>query len=137
MWCNTQWANLSMQAKQINLPLLPYFDTTTMLLSKEVNVRLWKQLVSHVLDVRRNALKAGLSPWAASSIPKEPLLFVHLLNEIEQVKLFNALGPEKAIYATPVLVNGITPEISWHSYLEGDNGDAGMYDKPFWSLGRH
>jgi len=46
MWCETQWSNLSMQAKKLELPELPYFDPETMLLSKEVNVKLWDQLVS-------------------------------------------------------------------------------------------
>lgn len=47
LWCDTQWANLSMQAKKnIGLPMLPYFDPETMLLSREVNEKLWGQLVS-------------------------------------------------------------------------------------------
>ena len=46
IWCETQWTNLSIQAKNLGLPKLPYFDPKTMLLSKEVNPRLWKQLVS-------------------------------------------------------------------------------------------
>jgi hypothetical protein len=46
MWCETQWVNLSLQARNLGLPKLPYFDPKTMLLSKEVNVKLWKQLVS-------------------------------------------------------------------------------------------
>lgn len=45
IWCETQWTNLSMQAKKLDLPELPYFDPATMLLSKEVNVKLWNQLV--------------------------------------------------------------------------------------------
>ncbi|KAK5058853.1 hypothetical protein LTR84_011117 [Exophiala bonariae] len=44
LWCDTQWANLSMQAKKLELPELPYFDPETMLLSKEVNDKLWTQL---------------------------------------------------------------------------------------------
>ncbi|KAJ9604681.1 hypothetical protein H2200_010795 [Cladophialophora chaetospira] len=45
LWCDTQWTNLSMQAKHtIKLPTLPYFDPDTMLLSREVNEKLWKQL---------------------------------------------------------------------------------------------
>ncbi|KIW92652.1 uncharacterized protein Z519_06499 [Cladophialophora bantiana CBS 173.52] len=45
LWCETQWTNLSMQAKKTHeLPTLPYFDPETMLLSKEVNARLWGQL---------------------------------------------------------------------------------------------
>jgi len=46
IWCQTQWTNLSLQAKNLGLPKLPYFDLKTMLLSKEVNAKLWKQLVS-------------------------------------------------------------------------------------------
>ena len=45
MWCETQWVNLSLQAKNLGLPKLPYFDPDTMILSKEVNARMWKQLV--------------------------------------------------------------------------------------------
>ena len=44
-WTETQWANLSLQAKNLGLPKLPYFDPETMLLSKEVNKKLWRQLV--------------------------------------------------------------------------------------------
>lgn len=45
IWCETQWTTLSIQAKNLGLPKLPYFDPQTMLLSKEVNGRLWRQLV--------------------------------------------------------------------------------------------
>lgn len=46
IWCDTQWTTLSIQAKRtLNLPTLPYFDPDTMLLSKDVNVKLWEQLV--------------------------------------------------------------------------------------------
>ena len=48
IWCDTQWTNLTMQAKTLGLPELPYFDPETMLLSKEVNVKLWNQLVRAV-----------------------------------------------------------------------------------------
>jgi hypothetical protein len=50
VWCETVWTNLSMQAKKLELPTLPYFDPETMLLSKEVNVKLWKQLVSLLIS---------------------------------------------------------------------------------------
>jgi hypothetical protein len=46
MWTETTWTNLTIQAKNLGLPKLPYFDPKTMLLSKEVNVKLWRQLVS-------------------------------------------------------------------------------------------
>ena len=46
MWTETQWVNLSRQARDLGLPKLPFFDPETMLLSKEVNDKLWKQLVS-------------------------------------------------------------------------------------------
>jgi hypothetical protein len=46
LWCNTQWANLSIQAKKLELPNLPYFDPKTGLLSKDVNRKLWLQIVS-------------------------------------------------------------------------------------------
>jgi hypothetical protein len=45
VWCESQWTNLSFQAKKLGMPKLPYFDTKTMLLSKEVNYRMWKQLL--------------------------------------------------------------------------------------------
>ena len=46
LWCDTVWANLSLQAKQRHsLPTEPYFDPETMLLSREVNAKLWGQLV--------------------------------------------------------------------------------------------
>jgi len=45
VWCETQWTNLSAQAKRLELPTQPYFDPETMLLSKEINHRLWDQLV--------------------------------------------------------------------------------------------
>lgn len=46
IWADTQWTNLSVQARDLGLPKLPYFDQGTMLLSKEVNAKLWKTLVS-------------------------------------------------------------------------------------------
>ena len=45
LWCNTQWANLTMQAKKFELPTLPYFDPKTGMLSKDVNHKLWAQIV--------------------------------------------------------------------------------------------
>lgn len=45
IWCETTWTNLSHQAKRLGLPTLPYYDPETMLLSKEVNHKLWLQLV--------------------------------------------------------------------------------------------
>jgi hypothetical protein len=54
-----------------------------MLLSKEVNVRLWKQLG----------------------------------------KLYNILGPERAPFATPVMVEG--GEVKWRSYMDGSRGQEG------------
>ena len=60
VWCNTQWANLTMQAKKFELPTLPYFDPKTGMLSKEVNHKLWAQIVgqSHpkLLTVARRCL---------------------------------------------------------------------------------
>lgn len=46
IWTETQWVNLTKQAIDLGLPKLPYFDPQTMLLSKEVNKNLWRQLVS-------------------------------------------------------------------------------------------
>jgi len=45
VWCETQWTNLSYQAKKLGMPRLPYFDPKTMLLSKEVNYKMWRQLL--------------------------------------------------------------------------------------------
>jgi hypothetical protein len=45
IWTETQWVNLSRQARDLGLPKLPYFDESTMVLSKEVNRKLWRQLV--------------------------------------------------------------------------------------------
>ncbi|OAG41943.1 hypothetical protein AYO21_03946 [Fonsecaea monophora] len=89
LWCETQWTNLSMQAKKNHdLPTLPYFDPETMLLSKEVNARLWNQLC----------------------------------------RLWDFLGPDRAPYATPIMVEG--GEVKWHSFLNGSQGDeAEIYDK--------
>ncbi|KIX99494.1 uncharacterized protein Z520_05070 [Fonsecaea multimorphosa CBS 102226] len=89
LWCETQWTNLSMQAKKThNLPTLPYFDPETMLLSKEVNARLWGQLG----------------------------------------RLWDYLGPDRAPYATPIMVEG--GEVKWHSFLNGSQGDeAEVYEK--------
>lgn len=50
VWCETQWTNLSIQAKKLDMPTLPYFDPETMLLSKEVNRKLWNQLVRYDLN---------------------------------------------------------------------------------------
>jgi hypothetical protein len=56
-----------------------------MLLSKEVNAHLWKQLG----------------------------------------KLYNILGPERAAFATPVMVEG--GEVKWYSYLDGSRGEEGEF----------
>ena len=45
-----------------------------------------------------------------------------------QNRLWDYLGPEKAIYATPIMVEG--GEVKWHSFLNGDKGDeAEIYAK--------
>ncbi|KIV92334.1 hypothetical protein PV10_06786 [Exophiala mesophila] len=81
LWCEMQWTNLSMQAKILELPELPYFDQDTMLLSKEVNHKLWDQLQ----------------------------------------RLFDYLGPKKAVKATPVMADkGV---VKWHSFLNDDRGE--------------
>jgi len=80
LWCNTQWANLSIQAKKFDLPTLPYFDPQTGLLSKDVNHKLWSLIE----------------------------------------KLYNHLGPDKAPFATPVMLEG--GEVEWHSFLGEDKG---------------
>ncbi|ETN42455.1 uncharacterized protein HMPREF1541_01611, partial [Cyphellophora europaea CBS 101466] len=81
MWTETQWVNLSKQARDLGLPKLPYFDPATMLLSKEVNVKLWKQLKN----------------------------------------LYHVLGPDKAPYACPKMVEG--GEVKWYSYMGESKGD--------------
>ncbi|KIW13666.1 hypothetical protein PV08_08857 [Exophiala spinifera] len=80
LWCETLWTNLSHQAKTLGLPVLPYFDAETMLLSKEVNHKLWIQLE----------------------------------------RLWDYLGPEKAPYASPTMIEG--GEVKWYSFLPGDKG---------------
>ena len=44
LWSKTVWTNLSMQAKNHGMPAEPYFAPDG-LLSREVNVKLWKQIV--------------------------------------------------------------------------------------------
>ncbi|KIX09063.1 uncharacterized protein Z518_00141 [Rhinocladiella mackenziei CBS 650.93] len=88
IWCETQWTNLTVQARKLELPTLPYFDPETMLLSKEVNHKLWSQLG----------------------------------------RLWDYLGPDRAPYATPVLLEG--GEVRWHSYLNRDRGEeVEIYDR--------
>ena len=62
LWCETQWTVLSLQAKNHGLAKDPYFDPKTMRLSKEVNMKLWKQLVSLYLKLgcREAAISNGL-----------------------------------------------------------------------------
>ncbi|EXJ91740.1 hypothetical protein A1O3_00290 [Capronia epimyces CBS 606.96] len=87
LWCETQWTNLSMQAKRLDMPKLPYFEADTMLLSKDVNRKLWVQLT----------------------------------------RLWESLGPDRAPYATPILLEG--GEVKWHSFINGDKGnEAEIYD---------
>lgn len=43
-WCQTQWTNLSYQARNLDLPI-DYFDPKTMLLDKLTNKTLWQLLV--------------------------------------------------------------------------------------------
>ncbi|KIW54822.1 hypothetical protein PV05_07156 [Exophiala xenobiotica] len=80
VWCETLWTNLSHQAKRLGLPAVPYFDPETMLLSKDVNRKLWIQLE----------------------------------------RLWDNLGPDKAPYASPTMLEG--GEVKWHSFLPGDKG---------------
>ena len=97
MWCETQWTNLSLQAKNLGLSKLPYFDPETMILSKEVNARLWKQLVSHKI-FGHGLHKVLMSPT--------------------QVKLYSHLGREQAPYASPLLIDigpKKPPELTWYS----------------------
>lgn len=50
-WCQTQWTNLSHQARRLGLAeqgdVTSYFDPKTMLLDKTVNKKLWQLLVGH------------------------------------------------------------------------------------------
>ena len=55
MWLQTQWVNLSLQAKQQGLPKLPYFDPDTYILSKSVNEKLWEQLVRGMTPAQGNS----------------------------------------------------------------------------------
>lgn len=116
MWCDTQWANLSIQAKKLELPELPYFDPETMLLSKEVNVKLWDQLV-RIISGQQAARKGSAEPnYSLTPQPRN-----------SQKRLFDYLGPEKAPFATPVMKeHGV---VKWHSFLNNDRGDeADVYD---------
>lgn len=101
VWCETQWTNLSLQAKKLELPSLPYFDPETMLLSKEINHELWSQLV-------RVALL-----WAACLCIASSLTTV-------QERLWDNLGPDKAPYAAPCMIKG--GEVKWYSFLARDKG---------------
>ena len=66
LWCNTQWANLSTQAKKFDLPTLPYFDPKTGLLSKDVNHKLWSLIVG-LLHLLNRIITATLSLWLNSA----------------------------------------------------------------------
>jgi hypothetical protein len=105
VWCETQWTSLSLQAKRLDLPSLPYFDPETMLLSKEINHKLWAQLV-------------GEEPHSAffSFFSHHHLLLLTAM----QGRLWDYLGPDRAPYAAPVMVEG--GEVKWHSFLNRDKG---------------
>jgi len=45
-WCQTQWTNLSHQARSVNMDNY-YFDPKTMLLDRLVNKKLWQLMVGH------------------------------------------------------------------------------------------
>jgi hypothetical protein len=72
LWCNTQWANLSIQAKKFDLPTLPYFDPKTGLLSKDVNHKLWSLIVS-LLHLLYRIVTAALSPRLNSATRRDKL----------------------------------------------------------------
>ncbi|KPI35250.1 uncharacterized protein AB675_3742 [Cyphellophora attinorum] len=86
VWCETIWANLSKQAIDHDLPRIQYFDTKTMLLSKEVNKKLWSQVN----------------------------------------RLYKSLGPDRAVYATPKMLDG--GEVKWYSFEGMSRGEEGTSD---------
>jgi len=43
---------------------------------------------------------------------------------LSKEKLYNHLGPDKAAFATPMMLEG--GEIEWYSFLEDDKGQKGM-----------
>ncbi|RMZ79233.1 hypothetical protein DV737_g3494, partial [Chaetothyriales sp. CBS 132003] len=84
MWCETQWVNLSLQAKNLGLPKLPYFDPDTMILSKEVNGKMWKQLLKLY-----NVLGEKKAPYAV------PLMVEAGIRNPPELKWFTFLDGEK------------------------------------------
>ena len=80
LWCNTQWANLSIQAKKLELPNLPYFDPKTGLLSKDVNHKLWSQIVS-LFHLLHGVVTATLPPG-----------YIPALDETSSPSHFNAFS---------------------------------------------
>jgi hypothetical protein len=115
LWCETQWTALSLQAKNHGLAKDPYFDPKTMRLSKEVNMKLWKQLVS---------LYSKLGYLVGSCDPIHLTGSMNLVLILSKEKLYNHLGPDKAAFATPIMLEG--GEIEWYSFVEDDRGQKGM-----------
>lgn len=48
-----------------------------------------------------------------------------MLIGMRQVRLYKALGPEKAPYATPKMIEG--GEVKWYSYEGESRGQEGMF----------
>jgi len=42
-----------------------------------------------------------------------------------QERLYSSLGPERAAYASPIMLVG--GEVQWHSFLDGDKGETGKH----------
>ncbi|RMD41287.1 hypothetical protein DV735_g3813, partial [Chaetothyriales sp. CBS 134920] len=94
MWCETQWVNLSLQARNLGVSKVPYFDPETMILSKEVNGTMWKQLTRLY-----TVLGEKKAPYAA------PLLIDVGTKNPPELKWFSYLdeekGSEEALSSTP------------------------------------
>ncbi len=109
LWCTTQWANLSMQAKKnCKLETLPYFDPETMLLSREVNEKLWGQLVSLSCFLREGENKGW---WCgAASLGR----IVHVESRLKRKRVYaltNFLVPrdDYGIISAPTALRSLCP----------------------------
>ena len=84
VWCETQWVNLSRQARELGLPSQPWFVRETGLLSKEVSGGLWKSLIKLY-----NILGPEQAPYA---LPK--------MVEGGEVNWYSYLGESRGVEGT-------------------------------------
>lgn len=115
-WCQTQWTTLSAQARALDLPI-DYFDSRTMLLDKLTNKTLWQLLVG--LRIFAN-VHAQRLPWSRST--RSLICYSSLQN-----RLYNLLGPDKAPFAYPKMLEG--GKVEWHNYADECKGVVGMLAK--------